>query len=710
MSQIKRDILIRVRWLYVIFIFIGVLIVGRIVYIQFGPEGDELRSKSRKITFERVVVEAQRGDILARDGRLLATSVPTYEIRMDFAAAGLADSVFSKGVDSLAYRLSAFFGDRSKERYKSLLTTAHANKSRNRYTLISPRRVNFLELKQVEKFPIFRLGQNKGGFILVQVNIRLRPNGSLAARTIGFVNESGARVGIEGAFDDNLRGEDGSLLMQRISGSFRVPVGGETTVEPVNGIDVETTLDVDIQDVAETALKQQLALGKANWGTAVLMEASTGEIRAMANITRRGDGSFAEDYNYAAAMNLEPGSTFKLATLIALLDDGKMELDHMIDCENGRARVGRVTVVDSHKESVISLRRVFEVSSNIGFAKAVNDVYASDPKRFTDFVSSLGFYDPLGIQISGEPDPVAWRPGEGMWSGQTLTMMSYGYGFDITPLHTLTFYNAVANNGRMMRPLLVTGLKEYGQSVKNFQPEVLNSSICSKQTLAKARECLEGVVDEGTASLLKNPYYKVAAKTGTAQIAQGNRGYTDAMGGRHYLATIVGYFPADAPRYTLIVGIKTYYGMGNYGNYYGASLAGPVFRAIADRVYAQETSWQPAVDQDREPSQVPVPIKSGASREIKRVADKLSVPVKSGRNVGLWAQVVRDSLGTHLENVALEPGVVPPVKGMGLKEAIYLLEKSGLKVGFSGKGKVASQSIAPGEKVPRGTFIAIELK
>lgn len=702
--------MIRVRWLYAIFLFVGLMIVGRIAYIQFGPGSEELRQQARKITFERVTVPAQRGDVLAHDGRLLATSVPTYELRMDFAAAGLADSVFKRDVDSLALQLSAMFGDKSKERYKNMLVSARANKSKNRYMLISPRRVDFLELQRVRKFPIFRLGQNKGGFIPVQVSIRLLPNGSLAKRTIGFTNESGVKVGVEGAFDDDLRGEDGSALMQRISGSFRVPVGGGTTIEPIDGVDVLTTIDVDLQDVAESALRRQLELGKANWGTAVLMETATGEIRAMANITRTSTGAFVEDYNYAAGKRLEPGSTFKLATLITLLEDAKMSLDHTINCENGSARVANVPVTDSHREGVISLRRIFEVSSNIGFAKAVNETYADKQGRFADYLASLGFYSPLGLQIGGEPNPVAWKPGDRSWSGQTLVKMSFGYGLEITPLHTLTFYNAVANNGRMVRPLLVKELREYGQTRKTFRTEVMNPSICSAQTLKQVRECLEGVVDEGTAAVLKSPYYKVAAKTGTAQIAQGSRGYRDARGGREYLATIVGYFPADAPKYTMIVCMKTYYGPNSYGTYYGASLAGPVFRAIADRVYGQALSWQEPVHNDRQPAADPIPIKGGSVKAIRKVADKLDVRLEAWRKAGDWATVRQDSTVVTLTEVQPEWGVVPSVQGMGLKDAIYLLERSGLAVSFSGKGKVVSQSLPAGEKIIRGTLISVELK
>ncbi|MDR0511359.1 MAG: transpeptidase family protein [Rikenellaceae bacterium] len=722
MSRIKRDIQIRVRWLYVIFVIVGLTIVGRIVQIQFGPSGEELRGKAIKISFEREKVEAMRGDILARDGRLLATTVPRYEIRMDFAAAGLTDTAFKAGVDSLAAKLSAFYGDRSRESYRNMLLRARADRARNRYTLVSPpgHRIDYIERAVVDKFPIFRLGRNRGGYMPEQINKRLLPNGSLAERTIGYVGQGGVKIGIEGTFDEYLRGEDGSRLMQRIAGSFKVPVNDGSDVKPRDGLDVTTTLDVEIQDLAEAALKRQLDKGGADWGAAALMEASTGEIRAMANITRRGPGNFAEDYNYAVMKNLEPGSTFKLASLMALVEDGGMKLDHMIETGNGRAVVNGAELTDDHKLGRVTLKEVFTHSSNIGFARAVEELYHSDPKRYTDFVARLGFYDRLGLQLDGEPAPKIYRPGDKGWRSQVMTMMSHGYGLETTPLHTLTLYNAVANSGRMMRPLLVTELGRYGRTVRSFSPETINSSVCSRSTLDKVRECLEGVVDEGTAVGLRNPHYKVAAKTGTAQIALANveenrhgarkkSGYTDEFGGRHYLATIVGYFPADKPRYTLIVCIKTYYGQGHYNTFYGASLAGPVFRAIADRLYVREPAWQIAVDDTRPPSDS-ASIKGGSVREVRRVASRLSLEGPRGDRPGDWARVTVDSLGLRWVGVEPRRGVTPDVRGMGLKEALYLLERSGLRVGFTGRGSVISQSLPPGTRAAQGTRIEIVLR
>lgn len=712
-SQIKRDILLRVRLLYVMFVLAGVAIVGKVLYTQYGPNGNELRAKGERITYERVSLEAVRGDILARDGRILATSVPTYEIRMDFAADGLPDSVFNKDVDSLALCLSSMFKNRSKDEYLRLLRSSRENRLRNRNTLLSTRRINFEELHALRKFPIMRRGQNRGGLIVRQINHRLKPHKSLASRTIGMTNTTGTKLGVEGAFDNKLSGTNGNILMQKVSGQFRIPISDELSIEPINGMDVRTTLNVDIQDVAENALRTQLEKAGAQWGTVVLMEVATGEIHAMANLTRKPSGEIVEDFNYAIGMNLEPGSTFKLATLIALVEDGKMSLDHTIDLEGGDMWIGKAHVRDSHKGGgVETLREVFAKSSNVGFAKAVNEIYANDPNRFVDFMcDKIALDKPLDIQIAGEAKPVVKHPGERWWDKTTLTMMAYGYALRCTPLKTLALYNAVANNGVMVRPLLVKEISQYGAPVRAYETEVMSEAMCSPQTIAKVRDCLESVVDQGTAKFLHSPYYRVAAKTGTAQIAMGKGGYTDASGGRHYLGTLVGYFPADAPKYSCIVAIKTYVGGGSYGLYYGGSLSGPVFKAIADRVYASSTSWQKAVESDRKVRNTEsMSIKRGRAEIVEHSTKKLGIPtpvfVDSTEQTTAEDSVILTETG---QEITFERATVPNVVGMGLKDAIFALESAGLKVSFSGKGRVTKQSRTSGATTRKGEKIDITL-
>ena len=713
--EIKEDILWRVRVLYILFFFIGICILAMIFYWQYGPRSAELHAKAKKITYYKVAIEADRGDVLAVDGRLLATSTPIYQIRMDFGAMGLKDELFNEEVSGLASNLSKLFKDRSTSGYKSMLISlrraAKADKKgrTNRYKLISERRIDFLELDALKKFPLFKYGVNKSGLIVVQINKRIRPHGSLASRTIGSVNQNGVKVGIEGAFDQQLKGTDGVVMKKKISGSFRIPVDDVANIEPINGVDVVTTLDIDMQDVAESALKKQLDIGGADWGSVILMEVETGEVRVMSNITRKSKGVFVEDYNYAIGRSFEPGSTFKLATLITLLDDAKMSLDDVFDAEGGECYVGKTKVIDTHPEDELTLRDIFRVSSNIGFAKAVHSHYADKPEQFVDNICKLGFDKPIGISILGEGSPIVKHPGERWWDGTTLVRMSFGYALETTQIHTLSLYNAVANGGKMVRPILVKELREYGQVIRTFPTEVMNPKICSDETLKSVQSCLKDVVAGGTGRKLKSPYYSVAAKTGTAQIAQGNTGYFDKYGRRHYLATLVGYFPIENPKYTCIVSVKTSSNI----NYYGSSLAGPIFRAIADRVYMSDHTLERKgykTGRNVKIDSTLRAVKGGIADELGYSTSRMSCNIDGLKREQGWLATTIDTMGIiQLEKVKIKEGTVPNVVGMGLKESMYLLEKSGLKVSFTGKGRVVRQSLKAGSEFKRGALVSIRL-
>lgn len=716
--EIKEQILARARWLYILFLGVGALVIGRILYIQYGPDGPGLREKAvDRRSYREQAIEAKRGDILSHDYKVLATSIPTYELRMDFNVAGLTDEVFFRDVDSLALCLSSFFGDKSPAEYRRVLTEGRRHPERNRYVRLAPRRIDYLELQEVSRFPIFRLGRNKGGFIPVAVNRRVRPNGHLASRTVGSVNLTGAKVGIEGAFDPVLRGKDGSTLMQKISGNFWIPVHSKLSVEPVDGIDVVSTLDIELQDVAEKALREQLEGAGAIWGTVVVMEVATGEVRAIANLHQQPSGEYLEDYNYAIGMSMEPGSTFKLVTLMALLDDAKADINEMVATGSGEATIAGTRVRDSHADGygTIPLKRVFEVSSNIGFAREVNKYYGGRPKRFVDYIYGLGLQKPLGLQLKGEAPPVIRRPGDKLWNGTTLTMMSFGYALMISPIHTLTLYNAIANDGKMVKPVFVKELRQNGRTLMRFGTEVIHPRICSPSTLRFVRESLEGVVNEGTARLqLKNPYYTVAGKTGTAQVAKGRYGY-NVNGGKYYLGTLVGYFPADRPRYSCIVAIETFYRPGSGKLYYGGSLAGPVFRAIADKMYAQSADWRrdrtlrqnrSAVREETPASSVA--LKGGNAAAVAELLDTFGLVCPGGFEArrGRWVTV--DTLNV-LRRIEPRKGTIPDVRGMGLRDAVHLVESSGLHLSFSGKGRVVSQTPVPGTPAVPGDTVAVSL-
>lgn len=656
-SPIKRSILSRVKLLYAIFSCIGIAIIIKIILIQVGASGEELRELGEQYSFRSERIKAARGNILSDDGRILSTSIPLYELRIDFAAPGLSDKIFNSTIGALSSSLASFFKDSNAMVYEANLRQARSKGKR--YHRIAPRKVNFVELQQIEQFELINQGVRRSGFIAEQTYQRVRPLGNVAVRTIGFVNSNGVKLGIEGGFDDILRGVEGLTIKQKVSGNFWIPISNRLNIEPINGVDIQTTIDIGLQDIAQTALRERIVEVEADWGVVVIMEVETGYIKAIANITRKRDGTLLEDYNYAVGMSQEPGSTFKLPVLLALLDDAKMPLSTMIDAEKGEVMIGQAKVTDTKSggHGRISLGRAFDVSSNIGMAKAVNAAYADDEARFVDKITSMGLGKELGLQITGEPRPTIKHPKvrSSDWDGTSLTMMSYGYAIRVTPLQTLAIYNAVANGGKLMRPLFVSALVEKGEAIKYYPPEVIIEQIASPHAIREAQNALRSVVNNGTARMLQNPQYSVAAKTGTAQIAMGRRGYTTADGSRHYLGSVVGYFPADKPKYSMIIAFKTYYKANSGTMYYGGALSAPLFRTIADRIYTSSYEFiKPHKGEER----------------------RIIIPTS-----GLPQEVAADSTG------------VPSVIGMSLKDALNRLEDSGYSVASSGKGRVVEQRL-----------------
>ncbi|MFI3267135.1 MAG: penicillin-binding protein [Rikenellaceae bacterium] len=701
---INREMYSRSAWLLYLFIIISVSIIANILITQYGSDGDKLREVAKnQQRFDYKVSYARRGDIFDYKNRLLSTSIPNYHIYMDFKAKGLPDSVFYKEVGPLATSLSEFFKDKPAQVYKDSLMSWRDKGYR--YKRVSPRRINYLELKKVLTFPIYERGRNKGGFILDTLNVRFFPNGNLAQRTIGRKNDTGTNYGIEGYFDEELKGVDGITATKKISGNFWMPIEDEKNVAPVDGYDVVSTIDIEVQRVAEDALRKQLTENEALWGTAILMEVETGEIRAIANLSQGevDKTKYIEDGNHAVAKNMEPGSTFKLVSLMALLEDIKISIETMFDTEGGVIRIGNATVRDSHSGGygVISLRKCFEVSSNTCFTKAIHKYYSSDPNKFVDYLEDLKLMESFNLQVAGERMPLIRRPGDKYWDGTTLTMMAYGYALMMTPLRTLSLYNAVANNGELVAPRLVTEVRDNkGNTIKTFPKNVMKESICSEQTLNEIKLSLEGVVNEGTARyVLLNENYKVAGKTGTAQVAKGKYGY-NVDGGKYYLATIVGYFPADKPKYSCIVAIETFYRPGSGKTYYGGTLSGPVFRAIADKVYSLTPEWVDVIDKPQSKKQ------NTTERKIDNSQPKVVRGLDTHNNVVIEkfaSNVVSDTM-------ALIEGGVKNVIGMPLRDALFLLESQNLEVKFSGSGLVNEQSLAPGSEFVQGDTITLKLK
>ncbi|MEY1639490.1 penicillin-binding protein [Tenuifilum osseticum] len=700
---VKNNILIRIAGIYILLLLVGIGIVFKIVFIQV-VDGHELREKAKKITYRDILVEANRGDILAADGRVLATSVPYFDLRMDLLAAGLTDSVFKANIDSLAICLSQFFGDRSWYSYRSELTNARKYAKNRRYYPIAPRKVNYLELQEISKFPLLRLGENKGGFIAEQVNKRMLPHNSMAARTLGIVNLNGGVVGIEKALDPVLRGRNGLRVHARIPGNTWVEVNSMNKVEPEDGVDILTTLDVQLQDVAEAALRKHLEGHGAGHGCAIVMEVATGDIKAIANLRRNEDGTYEEVYNYAVGESTEPGSTIKTATLIALLEEGDINLNDTVNTGKGKLQLYDHVISDSKEDGhgKITVKEVFEVSSNVGVIKLVQKVFKGKEKDFVKKLYELKLNEPTGIIIPGEIKPQIRFPGDKGWSGLSMPMMSIGYEIRLTPLQILTFYNAIANNGRMVKPRLVKAYLKHGQVVESFPPQVIQSSICSRSTLKKVHEVLEGVVESGTAINLKNPRYKIAGKTGTAQIAKGRKGYKS--GGRvSYQASFVGYFPAEDPKYSCIVVVNS----PSNSVYYGNVVAGPIFKEISDKVFATSPEWFSDIKGDKL-KDLPQ-AKTGQLSKLEYVMDELDIPFDGNGKRTDWVTVQRDSTKIVTNPIRLAKSKVPNVVGMGLRDAIYQLESLGLRVVAKGRGTVRSQSANPGEPVIKGSTVYLEM-
>jgi len=698
-KNIKSDILWRVFLVYVIMFMFALIIIYKMIYIQV-VEGEELRARADSLTMRYFNVEASRGNICATDESLLATSVPMFDIRMDVASPLITDKDFRSNVDALASKLALLFGNKSRWQYKSEMTK-HRSRG-NRYLLIK-NNVTYEQLQELRTFPIMERGKYKGGLIILPKTKRQKPFGSLALRTIGYKNVTeNLFVGLEGAYNDVLSGKNGKQLRRRINNGTWVPVFNENEVEPVNGKDIITTLDVNLQDVAESSLYNHLVEHQAKWGCAVLMEVETGQIKAIANLTKiKGSGSYREVYNYAVGQSIEPGSTFKLPSMIALFEDGLENLEDTIDIGKGYAVYSGLTIQDVHgiRDGKVSVREVFEKSSNAGVSTMVVEKYSSQPQKYIDRLYSMSLNESLGLEIPGEGKPYIKNPKDKSWSKVSIPFMSIGYELTLTPLQILTFYNAIANSGKMVKPMFVKEIRDAGRILKEFETVVINKSICSDKSIEKAHAILEGVVQTGTATSLKNAPYKVAGKTGTAQIAMPNKGYDK----KNYNASFVGYFPADNPKYSCIVVVSR----PSTGRYYASSVAVPVFREIADKVYATNIGIQ---QQDTLPDSKFYPLyATGYKEELKELYETFDVPLDSMSTNAEWAIALPADSSVLLDTRIFREGLVPNVKGMGARDAVYVLENLGLKVHVTGRGFVREQSLSPGTRVSKGNRIKIRL-
>jgi len=650
---------------FVIFVMACAIIV-KLTNIQW-VEGDYYRKLAKERTVKNFVIPANKGNLYSADGSLLATSIPNYKIRFDAVAPTKAD--FKKNIQALSDSLALLLG-KPNSIIQSELTKARNNK--NRYYLVA-RDLSYTNYIRIKSFPLFNLGTYKGGIIVDQETVREHPIGKIAERTIGYerIDENGKlrSSGIEGAFSKYLNGKDGKILKQKIAKGQWKPLRDNNEVEPQDGYDVVSTIDVYIQDIAHHALLKQLEYYKADHGCVVVMETKTGEIKAISNLGKDKDSTYYEKLNYAVGEAHEPGSTFKLLDLIALLDDKLNDTSTVYRTFGGKINYHGKTVEDSHPcgKDQVSLARGFELSLNTVMTQAVVNNYKKNPAQFVDRINSYGLSKKLGLPFEGEGIPYIPYPTDKSWSAITLPWMAFGYNVSVTPLQTLTLYNAIANKGEMVKPIFVKEIKEWNRSIKKFDKIVINQKICSDETVAKVTAVLKNVVKKGTGSKLYSRDFSMAGKTGTAQVDYAKNGGAD----KYYASSFVGFFPADAPKYSCIVVVHKPSTINN--NYYGADVAGPVFKRIAQKIFTD----------------------SPTMNVVKNLKKK--------------NQSQERNFNRFDEKVALKYDTIPNVKGMSGMDAVTLLENLGIKVKAIGVGKVKKQSLNPGVKLDKSKTIILEL-
>ncbi len=666
MATEKKNILSRLYFFFVFLTLFFIAIVVQLTRIQY-LEGDKYKNISEKKTIKNDTIHANRGNVYADDGSLLATSMTRYEIRMD-ASKPDDDTVFEENIQGLSIELSKMLG-KSSDYYVRLIRKARNKKPKpNKYLLIA-RNVGYLDCQKMKTFPIFNLGMYKGGFIAEQSTKREHPLGKIAERTIGYDDYRGA-PGIEGAFKVYLRGKSGWRLKQRIAQGQWKPINDSNEVEPQDGRDIITTINVNIQDIAHHSLLRQLEYYNADHGCVVVMETETGEIKAISNLGRTKEGKYYERLNYAIGESHEPGSAFKLMSMIAALEAKVIDSSTVVDTGKGRYRMYGRYIGDSKHGGYgeISAAKAFEVSSNIGFARLIDENFNKNPNKFINSLKSMHLNKKLNLSIKkGEGTPNIPSPGDKIWSKNALPSIAYGYNLSLTPLQTLTFYNAIANNGEMVKPRLVKEIRSWDKKVEVFNKEVIDSKICSQSTINKVKEMMKNVVERGTAKTLYSKDFSMAGKTGTARTEYW---MDDWEQNKRYISSFTGYFPADNPKYSCIVVIhKPKVEKG----YYGADVSGPVFKDIAQKIYTN------------------VPL----LKEINNSKPQFASVDKNFENYN---------------NVEANGNKkVPNVKGMVGMDAVSLLENLGLKVHFNGNGKVVSQSIEKGSKLIKGKVIQLEL-
>lgn len=692
--------------MYIAMLTFAILILFQIVKVQF-VDGGELKKEAEVRTLVMKTIKAPRGNIFADNEprTTLALSVPRYDVYMDLMT--VREELFYNNIEPLSDSLSSIFSHRTKSEWLSTLTHEREVDSNQYYRIKT--NIKNAELRRLKSFPIFKEGKNRGGFIVFRNMKRVKPYNLLAYRTIGRykeIEENTVRnikadtvaIGLEGAYNKYLRGQDGEMLMKRIRGNEWKPISSDLSLEPISGADIYTSIDINIQDVAESALMKQLQEQNAEKGCVVLMEVETGYVKAIANLSRgKNEGEFYEIHNMAVGRVSEPGSTIKLATLLVMLEDNKVRLTDSVNMPGVYRIYDRVlhdSKIGGYGKNTI--KYAFEQSSNV-FAKLVDDNYRTNPQAYIDGLVKLGLREPLGLEIKGEGVPkLKNATAKEGFSGVTLSSMAIGYEMEITPMQTLALYNSVANGGKMMKPQFIKEIVREGEIIKSFEPIVLKNRIATDYNISLLKESLEGVIERGTAKNIRARGFKIAGKTGTAKTID-----KDGKYGNKYQASFCGYFPAENPKYSCIVVIQ-----GPTKNIYGAVVSGTVFKEIADKVYASGIDNKNNIAE--ESNNMPYS-KNGLRKDLKKVMEIIGVEISDKSNGNEWVKTVTKKNKVDFLAKNVNDNRMPNVKGMGLGDALYLLESKGLSVEIKGSGVVKNQSINEGDRLVKGQLVKLEL-
>jgi cell division protein FtsI (penicillin-binding protein 3) len=709
----RKNIVLRFGIVYILIAAMFVAVIAKIIYIQF-VEKEKLMVVAEKQKISDIIIRPKRGNVFASDGRLLASSIPTYYVYMDTRVPALRaknGELFYTHLDSLSIALSEFFGDKTPVEYKIMLKQGF---DENRAELrLYPKRITYSQLKDLRRLPLFRLGRYKSGLLTKEYVRRVKPFGSLASRTIGDVypdEVKGGRSGLEGSFDDVLVGTPGVSVRQKVANRYI-----ETPeIPPIDGLDIYATIDIEIQDIAEKALRDTIAQLGAQSATVVVMEVKTGEIKALVNLDLHPvSGNYYEGENHALRDQTEPGSTFKIATLMAVLDDGKVKLTDKFDTGNGVYPVARSLMKDHNYQKggygVLQVEEIIQASSNVGTTMMVQKAFGKNEAAYVEKLWSFGLNDSLPIQMKGIAKPRIKHPNKNKkdWSGTSLAWMSIGYETAIPPIYTLTFYNAIANGGTMVKPMFVKYIKRNEEIVQAFEPEVLRQQICKPSTLADVHQAMLGVLEGkyATAKQVRSNIVRIAGKTGTAQISQGLHGYK--AGQTRHNVSFCGYFPADAPQYSCIVFITAPQGMPS-----GGRMAGPIFKKVAEGIMTLNSQRVPetliVTDSTKVHNHLPA-VKAGNSAALRTIFSELSIPATGAMNGWVKSQGVSGET-LRMESLVFNKNSIPDVSGMGARDAVYLLGNMGLEVKINGRGRVVAQTPKAGVRLVPGTIVELNLQ